>query len=152
MDKMANSYSQIYLHFIFSVKNREPVLKKEWRIDLFKYISGIIIHKNQKPLIINGVEDHIHLLVSIKPDLNIASFIRDIKSSSSKYINEKKLVQGKFFWQGGYAVFSHSNSQIGAIYKYILNQEIHHKKKSFKEEYREFLDFHKVNYKQEYLF
>ena len=149
---MAGSYSQIYLQYVFAVKGRQNLLQKPWREEVFKYISGIIKGKNQKPIIVNGVSDHVHVFVSLKPAMPIPDLVRDIKNNSSNFINENKWVKGKFSWQEGYGVFSYSHSQIDKVYRYIANQEVHHEKKSFKDEYIDFLVKSEVDYDDRYLF
>ncbi len=115
-------------------------------------MSGIIENKNQKSIIVNGVSDHVHVFVGLKTSIQISDWIRDVKNNSSKFINEQKFVKGKFHWQEGYGVFSYSHSQIGSVYRYIANQEQHHKKKTFKEEYLEFLKKFGIEYDERYLF
>ena len=116
---MAGTYSQIYIQVVFAVKRRENLIGKEWRTELHKYISGIITAKGQKAIIGNGVGDHIHCFIGLKPSLSISDLVRDIKNNSSKFINEKGFVKGKFQWQEGYGVFSYSDSQVEQVYKYI---------------------------------
>lgn len=149
---MAGSYSQIYLHYVFAVKGRQNLLQKPWREEVFKYISGIIKGKNQKPIIVNGVSDHVHVFVGLKPAMPIPDLIRDIKNNSSNFINENKWVKGKFSWQEGYGVFSYSHSQIDNLYRYIANQEAHHQEKTFKDEYIDFLKKFEIDYDEKYLF
>ncbi len=149
---MAGSYSQIYLQYVFAVKGRQNLLQKPWREEVFKYISGIIKGKNQKPIIVNGVSDHVHVFVGLKPAMNIPDLVRDIKNNSSNFINENKWVKGKFSWQEGYGVFSYSHSQIDNVYRYIANQETHHEKKTFKDEYTDFLVKSGIDYDERYLF
>jgi REP element-mobilizing transposase RayT len=149
---MAGSYSQIYLQYVFAVKGRQNLLQKPWREEVFKYISGIIKGKKQKPIIVNGVSDHVHVFVSLKPAMPIPDLIRDIKNNSSNFINENKWVKGKFSWQEGYGVFSYSHSQIDRVYRYIENQEAHHEKKTFKDEYIDFLEKSEIDYDDRYLF
>ena len=149
---MAGSYSQIYLQYVFAVKGRQNLLQKPWREEVFKYISGIIKGKNQKPIIVNGVSDHVHVFVGLKPAMPIPDLIRDIKNNSSNFINENKWVNGKFSWQEGYGVFSYSHSQIDKVYRYIANQEAHHEKKTFKDEYIDFLVKSGIDYDERYLF
>ena len=149
---MAGSYSQIYLQYVFAVKGRQNLLQKPWREEVFKYISGIITGKNQKPIIVNGVSDHVHVFVGLKPAMPIPDLIRDIKNNSSNFINENKWVKGKFSWQEGYGIFSYSHSQIDKIYRYIANQEAHHEKKNFKDEYIDFLVKSGIDYDEKYLF
>lgn len=127
-------------------------MQKPWRDEVFKYMAGIIKGKNQKPIIVNGVEDHVHVFVGLKPAMNISDLIRDVKNNTSNFINEQKFVKGKFAWQEGYGAFSYAHSQIGNVYKYIANQEEHHRKKTFKEEYIEFLQAFEVEYDEKYLF
>jgi putative transposase len=149
---MPETYSQIYIQYVFAVKGKQNLLRKPWRENVFKYISGIIKEKGQKPIIVNGVEDHVHIFVGIKPTMNISDLVRDIKNNSSKFINKQKYLTVKFEWQEGYGVFSYSHSHIDSVYKYIANQEEHHKKKSFKEEYLGFLEKFQVEYNEKYLF
>jgi len=149
---MAGTFSQIYIQYVFTVKGRENLLQKPWRDEVFKYIAGIIKGKNQKPIIVNGVADHVHIFVGLNPSMSISDLVRDIKNNSSNFINEQKFIKGKFAWQEGYGAFSYAHSQIENVYQYIANQEGHHKKKSFKEEYLEFLQKFDIDYKPEYLF
>lgn len=129
---MAGTFSQIYIQYVFAVKGRENLLQKTWRDEVFKYIAGIIKEKNQKAIIVNGVADHVHVFVGLKPSMNISDLVRDIKNNSSKFINEQKFLKGKFSWQEGYGAFSYAHSQIDKVYQYILKQEEHHKKKPSK--------------------
>ncbi|GIV46193.1 MAG: hypothetical protein KatS3mg036_1011 [Ignavibacterium sp.] len=149
---MPGTYSQIYIHIVFAVKGRENLLNKNLREEIFRYISGIIKQKGHKPIIVNGYFDHVHCFVGLKPSVAISDLVRDIKNNSSKFINEKKYFRGKFHWQEGYGVFSYSHSQIKKVYDYILRQEEHHRKKSFKEEYLELLNKFEIDYKPEFLF
>jgi putative transposase len=149
---MAGTYSQIYIQVVFAVKRRENVLDKRWRTELFKYISGIITAKGHKAMIVNGVGDHVHCFIGLKPAMAISDLVRDIKNNSSKFINEQGFVKGKFQWQEGYGVFSYAQAQVDRVYKYILNQEEHHSKMTFKEEYLEYLKEFEIEYQPEYLF
>jgi REP element-mobilizing transposase RayT len=149
---MAGTYSQIYLQVVFAVKGRENLIAKTWKDELHKYISGIIAAKEQKPIIINGMPDHIHAFIGLKPSMRISDLVRDIKNNSSKFINEKGFVKGKFNWQEGYGVFSYSHSHIEQVYNYIMNQEEHHRKRTFKEEYLELLKKFEIDFKEEYVF
>lgn len=149
---MANTYSQIYIQIVFAVKGRQNLIKDQNREELHKYISGIVKNREQKMLSIFAMPDHIHLLVGIKPIISISDLVRDIKSGSSKFINESKWVQGKFNWQNGFGAFSYSKSQIDNVIKYILKQEDHHKKTSFKEEYVDLLKKFEIEYEDKYLF
>ena len=149
---MAGTYSQIYIHAVFAVKGRENLLRKSWREDVFQYMAGIIREKNQKPIIVYGVEDHVHLFIGLKPSMCISDLVRDIKNNTTKYINDRKLVIGHFTWQEGYGVFSYSHSQLDNVYQYILKQEEHHKKTTFREEYISFLKNFEIEYNEKYLF
>lgn len=149
---MAGTYSQIYIQVVFAVKGRQNLIHKTWREELHKYISGIISGKQQKAIIVNGVGDHVHCFIGLKPSMAISDLVRDIKNNSSKFINERRYVYGKFQWQEGYGVFSYGQSQVENVYNYILNQEQHHRKKTFKEEYFDFLEEFEIDYKNEYLF
>ncbi|MBY0245229.1 MAG: IS200/IS605 family transposase [Sphingobacteriaceae bacterium] len=149
---MAGTYSQLYIQIVFAVKGRENLIAKAWKEELYKYISGIITNKGHKSIIVNGVSDHIHIFVGLKPSMALSDLVRDIKNNSSKFINDKKLVRGKFSWQEGYGAFSYAHSQIEQVYNYILNQEQHHHKKTFKEEYVDFLQKFEIEYNETYLF
>ena len=149
---MANTYSQVYIQVVFAVKGRQNLIRAEIREDLQKYITGIITNREQKLLSIFCMPDHTHLLIGLKPSISISDLVRDIKAGSSKFINDKKLIKGKFSWQEGFGVFSYSRSQIDTVIKYIQNQEKHHNKKSFKEEYLEFLKKFEIEYDEKYLF
>ena len=149
---MAGTFTQIYIHAVFAVKGRSNLLHEPWRFELYKYIAGIISSKKQKPIIVNGVSDHVHVLIGINPIMAVADLIRDVKNNSSRYINEQKWVKGKFSWQEGYGAFSYAHSQVDNVYAYILNQEEHHRKKSFREEYMDNLKKFSVTYEEQYLF
>lgn len=149
---MANTYTQLYIHVVIVVKGRENLITSHFRDDLYKYISGIITNKNQKLLAIGGMPDHLHLFVSLNPDIKLSDLLRDIKASSSKWINENRFVKGKFNWQVGYGAFSYAKSQKDVVIKYILNQVKHHRRKSFREEYIDMLKKYEVNYDERYLF
>ena len=149
---MAGTYSQIYIQVVFAVKGRQNLIGREWRETLNKYIAGIIKGKEQKPIIINGMADHIHAFVGLKPSMKISDLVRDIKNNSSNFINDKGFVKGKYSWQEGYGAFSYGHSQIERVYNYILNQEQHHKKRSFKEEYLELLKKFNIPHDEKYLF
>jgi putative transposase len=149
---MANTYTQIYIHVVFSVKGRQNLIQKKWKDELFKYISGIAKGKQQKVYAIGGVEDHIHILLSIKPNIALSDLVREIKSNSSKWINEKSLVMGRFEWQAGFGAFSCSHSQLESVIVYINNQEEHHAKKNFKFEYIEMLQEWNVDFDEKYVF
>ena len=149
---MAGTFSQIYIQIVFAVKGRENLIGNSWKDELHKYISGIITNKGQKSIIVNGVSDHIHLFVGIKPSIAISDLVRDIKNNSGNFINDNKFVRGKFSWQEGYGTFSYAHSQIEQVYNYILNQEQHHHRKTFKEEYLYFLQKFEIEYNEKYLF
>ena len=149
---MANTYTQIYIQIVFAVKGRQNLIPKEHREELHKIITGIISNRNQKLFAIFAMPDHVHFLVSINPNILISDLVRDIKAGSSKLINDKNWMMGKFNWQEGYGAFSYSKSNIDQVVKYILNQELHHQKKSFKEEYLDFLRKFEIDYDEKYVF
>ncbi len=149
---MASTFSQVYIQVVFTVKGRANLLDKKWRSEVFQYISGIITAKGQKSIIVNGVANHVHCFIGLKPSMAISDLVRDIKNNSSNFINDRKLVRGKFQWQEGFGVFSYAHSQVEQVFNYILHQEEHHKKKTFKQEYLEFLEKFNIEYKPEYLF
>ncbi|QAA81081.1 IS200/IS605 family transposase [Aequorivita sp. H23M31] len=148
----SGTFSQIYIQLIFAVKGRGSLILPSWEDELYKYITGIVQNKNQKMLAINGVPDHIHILIGMKPACCLSDLVREVKKSSNKFINEKKFSKYKFDWQDGYGAFSYSHSALDNVIKYIQNQKEHHKRQSFKEEYRLFLEKFKVEFREEYLF
>jgi len=149
---MAGTFSQIYIQVVFAVQGRQNLLQKEWRVEVFKYMSGIIRGKNQKSIIVNGVGDHVHLLLGLKPIMRLSDLVRDIKNNSSNFINKNHLVRGRFSWQEAYGAFSYSHLQLDSVYQYILNQEEHHHKRTFKEEYLAMLKEFEIPYDDKYLF
>lgn len=149
---MAGTVSQIYIHVVFAVNGRQNLIQKEWKDELHSYIAGIVKNKGQKTIIVNGMPDHVHVFIGLKPAHAISDLVRDIKNNSSNFINDRKLVKGKFSWQEGYGAFSYGHSQIESVYNYILNQESHHRNRSFKEEYIELLNKFDVNYEERYLY
>ena len=149
---MPGTFSQIYIQVVFAVKRRENLLQKPWRDEVFKYMAGIIKEKNQKPIIVNGVTDHVHLFIGLKPVMSLSDLVRDVKNNTTNFINDRKFLNNKFSWQEGYGAFSYSHSQLDTVYQYILNQEEHHKKKTFKAEYLELLEKFEIEYDEKYLF
>ena len=149
---MANTYSQIYLHFVFAVQNRISLISPKWKDNLYKYMNGIIANNGHKTYAINGMPDHVHALVSMNPKQAPPDLMSDMKRSSALWINENRLVIGKFSWQEGFGAFSYGKSQIQAIAGYIENQEKHHMKRSFIEEYIEFLKLFEIEYDVRYIY
>ncbi|NJL77603.1 MAG: IS200/IS605 family transposase [Saprospiraceae bacterium] len=132
---MADVFSQIYIHIVFSPKNREALIQPEWEERLHKYITGIVQNRGHKMLAIGGMPDHIHLFIGLKPSESISNLVREIKTETNSFINAERLSPFKFDWQNGYGVFSHSRSQVHTVCQYILTQKEHHRKKSFREEF-----------------
>lgn len=149
---MANTYSQIYIHVVFATRYRENIISKEWRDDLHRYIAGIITNTGAKSLAVGGWNDHVHLFFGMPPTLLIPELVNRVKANSSKWVNENRLMKGKFRWQSGYGAFSYSKNQRDIIIKYIKNQEEHHRSMSFKEEYVKTLTDFGVDYDARYLF
>ncbi len=149
---MANTFSQIYIQVVFSTCKRENCISESWKDELYKYISGIVRNKGQKLIAINGTNDHIHIFLGIKPSIAFSDLVRDIKNNSSNFINNKHFAKGRFSWQEGYGSFSYSHSQLNMVVKYIMNQEEHHKKKSFRMEYIEMLREFDISFNEKYLF
>ena len=149
---MAGTFSQIYIQIVFAVEHRESLISPEWEEELYKYITGIIQNKGQKMIAINGMPDHIHIFIGMKPSCCLSDLVREIKKSSNDFIKEKKFSKYKFNWQEGYGAFSYSHSAIDNVAKYVMNQKEHHKKQTFKEEYMDFLNKFQIDYKDEYLF
>lgn len=149
---MSSTFSQLYIQIVFAVKGRESLIQASWEADLYKYISGIIKNKEQKLIAINGMADHIHILIGMKPTCVLSDLVREIKKSSNEFIKSKGFVKGKFSWQDGYGAFSYSHSSLDNVVTYIKNQKEHHLKKSFKDEYLEPLQKFEIEYKSKYLY
>ncbi|MCD4788585.1 MAG: IS200/IS605 family transposase [Bacteroidales bacterium] len=149
---MANTYSQIYIMVVFAVQNRKALILPSFEERLYKYITGIVQNQGQKLLAINGTTDHIHIFFGMKPTCRLSDLVRDIKSDSSVFIKENKLSRFKFNWQEGYGAFSYSYSQKQDVIEYVMNQKKHHKKRTFRQEYLDFLKKFNVDYNEKYLF
>ena len=149
---MANTYTQLYVQFVFSVKGRENLIKEKFRDELEKVMCGIITDHKCKTYAIYCNPDHTHIFVGLHPTISVSKIIEQVKSGSSNWLNEKKYIAGKFSWQDGYGAFTYSKSHIDKVVKYILNQPEHHKKQSFREEYLSFLDKFEIDYDPKYLF
>lgn len=152
MSESNATYTQIHIQLIFAVKHRDALIRTNFKEEIYKYISGIIQNHNHKVLAINGMPDHIHILIGMRPNEALSKLVNEIKSSSSNFINEKRFLPVRFEWQKGYGAFSYGKSQIDNVVKYIANQEKHHQKKSFKDEYLEFLKIFEIDYNEEYIF
>jgi putative transposase len=148
---MANTYTQIYLQLIFAVQDRISLIKESWEVELYKYITGIIQNNGHKLIAINGVPNHIHIFIGYKPHQLIPELLQDIKGFSSKWINKQGFVKAKFSWQESYGAFSYSHSHIDSVVKYIMNQKGHHKKRTFREEYLEFLKKYNIPFNEKYI-
>jgi len=148
---MPNTYSQIYLHFVFSPKYREALIRPGIETELFKYITGIIKNIDQHLIAINGMPDHCHLLVRLRPSMAPSKFIQAVKTNSSRWINERKFMSNKFSWQVGGGIFSVSPKGVPSVVKYIENQKEHHKKANFRDEYLRFLEQSGIKFEKEYL-
>ena len=149
---MADTFSQIYLQFVFAVKHRQNLIAKENKEEVHKYITSLVQHRKAKMLAIHCMPDHIHLFVGYKPCVLISDFVKEIKVESNEFINNKNWMREHFNWQEGYGVFSYSQSHIDRVVKYILNQEKHHAKKTFKQEYHQLLDKFQIPYEEKYVF
>lgn len=149
---MSNTYSQIYIQAVFAVKYRNAIIEKEWKSQLTAVIGRLINETGCKTIIVNGVEDHIHCFFILKPSVAISDVMQIVKAKSSKWVNESKLMLNRFEWQRGFGAFSYSKSHTNNVYHYIENQEAHHKKQSFREEYIEFLNKFEVDYEDRYIF
>jgi len=149
---MANTFSQIYIQTVFAVENRQSLIKPNFKEELHRYITGIVRNQGQKLIAINGMPDHVHILIGLKPAMALADLVREIKANSTKFINEQGLVHGRFNWQEGYGAFSYGHSQLDRIIRYIQNQEAHHQKQSFKEEYMTLLRKFDIAFDDKYVF
>lgn len=149
---MPNTYSQIYLQFVFAVKHRQSLIPKEHKEELHKYITGIVQNRKAKMIAVHCMPDHAHLFVGFKPVLSISDFVKEVKVASNEFINDKRWMKHHFNWQEGYGVFSYGHSQIDAVAKYVMNQEQHHQKKTFRQEYLAFLEKFQIPFEEQYLF
>jgi REP element-mobilizing transposase RayT len=149
---MSGTFSQIYIQVVFAVKGRDSLIQLDWEDELYKYITGIVKNNGQKMIAINGMPDHIHFLIAMKPSCCLSDLVREIKKSSNNFIVEKKFTKFKFQWQQGFGAFSYSQSALQNIIEYIKNQKLHHKTKSFKDEYKDLLTKFEIEFKEEYLF
>ena len=149
---MANTYSQIYLHVVFAVEGRQNLISAQHNDELQKYITGIVSEQKQKLIAINNMPDHVHMLIGLQPDLALSDLIRDVKASSSGFVNRKRWVQGRFQWQEGFGAFSYSRSQLNTVIRYIQDQQEHHARKTFRQEYEELLQKFGVTYDERYIF
>ena len=149
---MANTFSQIYIQTVFAVSNRMSLITPEFKEELHKYITGIVRNQGQKLISINGMADHLHILIGLKPSIALADLVRDIKAESSTHVNKNRWVRGKFSWQEGYGAFSYGHSQLDTIIRYIQNQEKHHRRRSFKEKYLAWLKKYEIPFEEKYVF
>jgi REP element-mobilizing transposase RayT len=149
---MPNTYTQIYIHVVFAVKNRDALISSSWKERLHKYMTGIIQNQGHKLIAINTMPDHVHIFIGMEPDAALSDLVRDIKRDSTNFVNNEIRLKGKFSWQEGFGAFSYSHSQIDSVAKYILGQEEHHRLKTFKEEYETMLKEYAVEYNDRYVF
>jgi putative transposase len=149
---MSNTYTQIHLHLIFAVKNRKSLIEDSWKDRLYQYITGVVQANKHKMIIVNGMPDHLHIAIGMRPSQSLSDLMQDIKGSSSKWINDNNLSSGKFQWQEGYGAFSYNKSLLPKLIDYIKNQEEHHSQKSFLDEYKEFLKAFEIEYDEKYIF
>ena len=149
---MPGTFSQIYIQVVFAVKGRHSLIAEQWEKELYKYLTGIITNKEQKLLAINGMPDHIHILIGMKPSCCLSDLVREVKKASNEFINHKNFSKSRFQWQEGYGAFSYSHSALDNVIRYIQNQKEHHRKRTFQEEYKEFLIKYRIEHKDEYLF
>jgi REP element-mobilizing transposase RayT len=148
---MPNTYAQIYVHLVFAVALRDAMISQEWESELYKYIGGIIHNHKHKMLAINGMPDHIHIIVSLNPDESISDLVKNIKQYSSLWIKNEHKCRCRFAWQKGYGAFSYGQSQIEAVETYIANQKAHHRKKKFIDEYRLMLELFHIGFDERYI-
>jgi REP element-mobilizing transposase RayT len=146
------TFTQMYVQLVFAVKNRDALLKEDFRDRVFEYMSGIVTNLRHKSIIINGTSNHVHILFGLNPSVSVSDTVHDIKRSSSLFINNEKLCPFRFSWQEGYGGFTYSRSQLADVYNYIENQESHHKKRSFREEYIDILSTNEIEFDQQFLF
>ncbi len=149
---MPNTYTQLHIHIVFAVSNRNNLISPEWSNELHLYMVGIINKLGHKSLIVNSMPDHIHILLGLKPEQSLSALVQTVKGFSSRWINERGFLNNHFSWQKGYGAFSHSHSAIKTVCQYIQNQQVHHKRKSFIEEYEQMLRLYNIPYDKKYVF
>ena len=149
---MPNTYTQIHVQFVFAVKYRAALIQPLWKDELYKYATGIIQKNNHKLIAINGMSDHVHILIGIRPTQSISDLMQEVKGCSAKWINEKGFTKNKFEWQEGYGAFSYGKSQVNEVVKYINNQDVHHRKITFRDEYLSFLKKFEIDYDERFIF
>ena len=149
---MAGTFSKIYIQIVFAVKGRQNLISTEWKDELHKYITGIIQEKGHKMLQVNSMPDHIHIFIGMRPTQSIASLVQNVKAESSKWVKGKKFCTTPFAWQEGYGAFSYSKSHVPDVIRYIQNQEAHHQKETFLEEYKKILKAFEIEYDEQYIF
>jgi REP element-mobilizing transposase RayT len=149
---MANTYSQLNIHCVFAVKGRENLITNNFRVDLYRFMSGVLKNDGSYPLAVNGWKDHVHVFFELPVTLSVSKQMQMLKSASSKWINDNQFIKGKFVWQEGYGAFSYSHSQRDDVIKYIINQEQHHKNQTFKEEYLGLLKKFNIDFDGKYVF
>jgi len=149
---MANTYSQIYIQVVFAVSARQCLIRKENKEELHKYITGLARERGQKPLAVHCMPDHTHLLVGLKPSISLSDLVRDVKNASSNFVNGKRWVLGRFSWQEGFGAFSYGHSQLTGIIRYIRDQERHHARKTFRDEYLQFLKRYEIDHDERFIF
>jgi REP element-mobilizing transposase RayT len=149
---MANTFSQIYIQTVFAVSSRQSLIKAKFKEELYKYVSGIVRNQGQKLIAINGMPDHVHILIGLRPSMALADLVQEIKADSTNFINKKRVIRGRFSWQEGYGAFSYGHSQLDTIIRYIQNQEKHHSRRSFKNEYLTLLRKFDIAFDEKYVF
>jgi len=149
---MANTYTQIHIQVIIAVKFRDAIILPSWKERMHQYITGIVQNNNHKMLCINSMTDHLHLFFGFRPTQSLADLMMLVKGESSEWINKQKFTPAKFRWQEGYGGFSYARSQVKTVAAYVENQEIHHRKKTFLNEYEDFLRKFEIEYDQKYIF
>jgi len=147
-----STYTQIHIHTVFSVQNRDRLISEDWRKRLHDYIAAIVQNRGHKVLAMGGTDDHVHILFGLRSTQSLSSLMQKVKRDSAEWINSNRLVIGRFVWQDGYGAFSHSKSQIPDVARYIENQENHHKERSSFEEFKKILDDLDINYNAQYLY
>ncbi len=149
---MANTYHQMYIQTVFPVKYRRALIDKNWRSELFAVMGNLINESGCRNIIVNGVEDHAHCFFTLRPDISVSEVMKLVKAKSSKWINENNLVNHRFEWQKGFGSFTYSKSQVPKVYRYIENQEVHHRKQNFRDEYIHMLESFGIKFDEQYIF
>lgn len=149
---MPDTFTQLHIQLVFAVKHRQSLIDKDWQMRLHQYMTGIIENNRHKMLQVNSMPDHLHLLIGLRPHQSLSALVQNLKAETSKWINANRFCPVRFAWQEGYGAFSYSKSHVDRVIRYIQNQQIHHQRESFLEEYTRLLKAFEIDYEAQYIF